>query len=350
MLLIIGLYPPLYKNLIRLLQRKKGKLLSEKFKPAFGMKNKHIQTLYSSFFRNIKQPEIEIEEFTLEDGDFLEAYWHKINNPHANTPIVVLFHGLAGSYESPYIKGIMTSLAKEGFNSVLMHFRSCSGKMNNLPRSYHSGETGDALYFIKSIKKRFPHAKLFGVGYSLGGNMLLKLLGEMGKNSLLDGAVSVSAPLQLDICADAIDNGFSKIYQNHLVKNLNRSLTEKYTKHDMKSLLNFDKKNIKNIKTFWEFDEIYTAPIHGFKSAQDYYTKCSSKQFLKDIDTPTLIIHSADDPFMNADILPNEKELSSQCTFELSKNGGHVGFISASLFKPKYWLETRIIEFIKPFQ
>ncbi len=320
--------------------------MSIKFKAALGMKNRHVQTLYSSFFRKQKQLEVEVEKFILEDGDFLEAYWHKIKNPHANTPIVVLFHGLAGSHKSPYIKGLMRELSGAGFNSVLMHFRSCSGKMNNLPRSYHSGETGDAFYFIKSLKKQFPHAKIFGVGYSLGGNMLLKLLGEMKENSLLDGAVSVSAPMQLDICANVINSGFSKIYQNHLVKNLKESLIKKYSQHDMQSLLNFNQKDVKNIKTFWEFDGIYTAPIHGFESAQDYYTKCSSKQFLKDIQTPTLIIHSSDDPFMNTNIIPTDEEMSPKITLELYKNGGHVGFISGNIFKPEYWLETRIVNFI----
>ena len=321
--------------------------MSNKFKPAFGMKNKHIQTLYSSFFRKIKQPKAEVERFILEDGDFLEAHWYKIKNPHANTPIVVLFHGLAGSYKSPYIQGIINKLSKAGFNSVIMHFRGCSGIANNLPRSYHSGETGDPLYFINSIKKRFPHAKIFGVGYSIGGNMLLKLIGELKKNSLLDGAVSVSAPMQLDICADTMSRGFSKVYQNHLLKELKSSLGKKYLQHDMKSLLNFDASKIKNIKTFWEFDEIYTAPIHGFKSAQDYYTKCSSKQFLKNIDIPTLIIHSKDDPFMNTNILPTDEEISSKTTLELYNYGGHVGFVSGTIFKPKYWLETRITEFLK---
>ena len=243
--------------------------MSTKFKPAFGMKNRHIQTLYSSFFRKIKQPKYHIEKFILEDGDFLEAYWHKITNSKANTPIVILFHGLTGSYNSPYIKGIMKELSIAGFNSVLMHFRGCSGKINDLPRSYHSGETGDALYFINSVKKRFPDAKLYGVGYSLGGNMLLKLLGETNINSPLDGAVSISAPMQLDVCADSINSGFSQIYQKNLMKGLRESLLKKYNKHDMKALINFDKEDIKNLKTFWDFDGVYTAPIHGFKSAKD---------------------------------------------------------------------------------
>jgi len=228
-----------------------------------------------------------------------------------------------------------------------MHFRSCSGVMNHLPRSYHSGETGDALYFIDSLKKRFPQSKLFAVGYSLGGNMLLKLLGEIAQNSPLSGAVAVSAPMQLDICADFIDNGFSKVYQNHLVKDLKSSLVKKYSQHDMKSILNFEEDKVKDIKTFWEFDEAYTAPVHGFSSAQDYYTKSSAKQFLKHIDTPTLIIHSSDDPFMSTKILPTDDEMSSKTTLELYDHGGHVGFIEGSFFKPKYWLDARIVNFIK---
>ncbi|WP_455757224.1 hydrolase [Sulfurimonas sp.] len=320
--------------------------MSDNFRPAFGMKNRHIQTLYSSIFRKNKEPKVEIEKFILNDGDFLECYWNKANNPHANTPIVILFHGLAGSFKSPYIQGMMNSLSEAGFNSVLMHFRSCSGEMNKLPRSYHSGETGDAAEFISSVKKRFPHAKLFGIGYSLGGNMLLKLLGEQGQNSLLDGAVSVSAPMQLDICANVMNKGFSRFYQYHLIKSLKTSLIEKYTMHDMKSLIGIDIDEVKKIKTFWEFDGAYVAPIHGFNSAQDYYTKSSSKRYLRDIRRKTLIIHALDDPFMNNNILPTQTEITKHISLEVSKYGGHVGFISGTIFKPKYWLDSRIINFL----
>ncbi|MFT5660448.1 MAG: putative alpha/beta-fold hydrolase [Sulfurimonas sp.] len=319
--------------------------MSEKFSPSFGMKNKHIQTLYQTFFRKIKEPNFEIEKFILEDGDFLENYWHKIKNSQNNTPIAIIFHGLAGSYESPYIKGIMNSLATAGYNSVLMHFRGCSGKVNNLPRSYHSGETGDALYFIDSLKKIFPNAKLFAVGFSLGGNMLLKLLGEVRENSLLSGAVSISPPMELDICANAINQGFSRIYERHLVNDLNKGLIKKYAVNDIESYIGINVKEVKKLKTFWEFDSAYTAPIHGFKSAQDYYTKCSSRQFLKDIHTPTLIIHSKDDPFMNTKMIPQKHEMSKNVSLELSEYGGHVGFIEGGFFTPKYWLESRIVDF-----
>lgn len=316
------------------------------FKPTFFMKNKHIQTLYSSFFRKRKILEYVIEKFTLSDGDFLDIYWHKTVLSQINTPIVILFHGLTGSFRSPYIQGVMEELTKKGFHTVLMHFRGCAKELNSLPRSYHSGETGDALEFIHSLQIRFPKSSLYGVGYSLGGNMLLKLLGETKEKSPFKACVSVSAPLELDTCADAINQGFSLYYQEHLMKGLRKALRKKYQKHEMESLIQFKEENIASLKTFWDFDGTYTAPIHGFDSAQDYYSKCSSKQFLKDIHTPTLLIHAVDDPFMNDSIIPTADEVSSNVSLEISKNGGHVGFIEGSFFSPSYWLEKRITSFI----
>ena len=292
---------------------------------------------------------MEVERFELSDGDFLECYWHKKPKQDSSTPIVILFHGLAGSYKSSYIQGTMQELAKSGFTSVLMHFRGCSGVENELPRSYHSGESGDAQEWVKHVHSDFPNSKIFTIGYSLGGNMMLKLLGELGDKSLITAAISVSAPLQLDICANKMDRGFSKFYQHILLKDLNRALKKKYDKFDMNSHLNMKKSEIKNLKTFWEFDGAYTAPIHGFSSAQDYYTKCSSKQFLKDIKTPTLIIHSNDDPFMTTEILPNKNEISKYITLEVSQHGGHVGFVEGTIFKPNYWLEQRVVNYFTAF-
>ena len=319
--------------------------MSGKFTPTFFMRNRHLQTLFASFFRNTLRAETTQERLYLDDGDFLDLNWHFIPKTKANTPIVILFHGLTGSVKSHYIGGMMHTLSQNGFNSVLMHFRSCSHEINNLPRSYHSGETQDALFCIHTIKKRFPKAELFGVGYSLGGNMLLKLLGELKQNTPLKAAVSVSAPMQLDICADVMKKGFSSFYQKHLMKGLKDALKKKYLEHDMYSLIGLEEKNIKTLKTFWDFDTIYTAPIHGFSSAQDYYTKSSSKQYLKYISTPTLIIHASDDPFMNDSILPRVDEISDSILLEVSSHGGHVGFIAGSFFQPKYWLEERIIDF-----
>ena len=320
--------------------------MNQIFKPNFFMQNAHFQTVFATLFRKKIPLHFTKKEFTLSDGDFVETYWHDTQKQEQNTPLVVLFHGLAGSFESPYIRGSIKALNDAGFNCVIMHFRGCAQKQNTLARSYHSGDSGDALEFLNALKKEFPQTKLHAIGYSLGANMLLKLLGEIKENNLLESAVAVSAPMLLDICANRMMQGFSRYYQHRLLQDLNRSLEKKYSKHDMQTLLNLPQKEIKNIKTFWEFDEAYTAPIHGFSSAQDYYTKSSAKQFLKSIATPTLIIHAKDDPFMTPEVIPSPQELSNAITLEVSEKGGHVGFVGGTLFSPEYYLEQRILRFL----
>ena len=315
------------------------------FKPKLTLKNRHLQTLYAPLFRKQTTPKVEVEHFNLEDGDFLESYWYN-EKPNDNRPIVVLFHGLAGSFNSPYIQGIMKALEAKGFSSVLMHFRGCSGKENLLPRAYHSGDTADARAWLNYLRVKYKESNLYAIGYSIGGNMLLKLLGEDGEKSILQSAVSVSAPMDLDITAKTINKGFSKRYQAHLLKPLKETLLAKFDKFDMEILLNKTRQDIQNIKTIEEFDEYYTAPINGFKSAQDYYKKCSAKQFLKDIKVPTLIIHALDDPFMTPKILPCENEISEHIQLKITKHGGHVGFVHGGIFKPKYWLEERIVDYL----
>ena len=305
------------------------------------MRNRHIQTLFASFFRKDRLQKVVTQEFTLPDGDFLEVVWNKAT-PKDNQPIVVLFHGLAGSVNSPYIVGLMNALQKKGYSSVLMHFRGCGKKENLKPRAYHSGDTADAKAWIEYLHKTYPNNPLHAVGFSIGGNMLLKLLGEWQEQTALRSAVSVSAPMRLDICANTIEKGFAKVYQDYLLKPLKKSLLAKYKKFDMKELIGIDEQRVKEIKTIREFDECYTAPMHGFASSEEYYERCSAQQFLKDIRTPTLIIHALDDPFMTPDILPKSDEVSEFVALEVSPCGGHVGFVGG-LFGVEYWLEERII-------
>ncbi len=315
------------------------------FKPATGLKNAHLQTLYPALLRRQPLPDIENETFEFEDGDFTDCYWHHKPSTKTTKPIVILFHGLQGSYNSSYIQGMMFALDKAGFTAVLMHFRGCSGKANRLPRSYHSGDTEDAKAWIRHLKEQYLHAPLYAVGYSLGGNMLLKLLGEQGGVSLLYAAVSISAPMQLDVSARRMEKGFSRFYQYYLLRNLKMTMKQKYKDHAMQSLLSIDQKELGKIKNFYAFDEFYTAPIHGFNSAEDYYQRSSAKQFLKKIATPTLIIQSLDDPFMTDEILPNKDEISDFVELEVYDHGGHVGFVSGTVLKPKYWLEERVVDF-----
>ena len=320
----------------------------DRFKPSIIIQNRHIQTVGAMVFTKPADIKIEIEQFELDDGDFLECFWHRYSND-PTTPIVILFHGLAGSFKSHYIQQIMPKLATNNFNTVIMHFRSCSGKMNRLLRSYHSGETGDAKAFIKHIQHLYPKAKLFAVGYSLGANMLLKMLGEYKDTSPITAAVSVSAPMQLDICATQLNTGTSKLYQAYLMKDLRKFLYAKAKMHDTKKMIGLDIKDIKNIKTFWDFDEAYTAPAHGFTSAQDYYNKSSSKQYLKSIRTKTCIIQALDDPFMTPKILPHKHEYTKDTQLLICKHGGHVGFIQNLFPKPRFYLNDTIIQYFNNF-
>ena len=315
------------------------------FKPPLLLRNQHLQTLYATLFRQQSTPKVEIESFTLADGDFIECYWYH-QKPTDNRPIVTLFHGLAGSFKSPYIIGVMKALERRGFASVLMHFRGCSGKPNLLPRAYHSGDTADARAWLDYLKVNYKESRLYAVGYSIGGNMLLKLLGEDKKSTPLKSAIAISAPMDLHITAKTINQGFSKRYQSHLLEPLKKSLLQKYAQFDMEKLIQLSKEDVSQIETIEEFDEKYTAPINGFLSASDYYTRCSAKQFLKDIEIPTLIIHALDDPFMTPDVLPQPRELSKQVELKIFKYGGHVGFVTGNFFRPKYWLEESIVNYL----
>ena len=307
------------------------------FQPTFFLKNRHLQTLYPTLMKKNPSLKYSIEEFTLSDGDFLELFWYKKN---LNKKIVILLHGLGGSYRSPYIPSLMQSLYYAGFSPVLVHFRGCGTKPNNLPRSYHSGDTGDISEVIDRLAVQ--NDNIFLIGFSLGANVALKYLAEKKDTTPVKKAIAVSTPFKLDICSTQIDKGFAKIYQYRLLQQLKSMLLEKKRRFE----LPFSKKQIQSIQNFWEFDALYTAPIHGFKNAKHYYDTSSSYYILKKITTPTLLIHAEDDPFMTPEVLPKKDSLPAKVTLQLLKHGGHVGFVSGSFFKPCYWLDRRITEFL----
>ena len=280
-----------------------------------------------------------MERLTLPDGDFIDLAWTK-SKPDK---IVIVLHGLEGSIDSSYAKGMLAAINKKGWLGVFMHFRGCSGEHNLKDRSYHSGETGDIRFLVETLRKRHPETTLSALGFSLGGNALLKYLGEYKDNSHLKVAVTVSVPYLLSNSAVKLEKGFSRIYQRHLLNRLVNKTLSKFK--DREAPINIT--DIKSWNTFLLFDHHITAPIHGFKSGNDYYEQSSSRQYLKKITTPTLLIHSKDDPFMSVDAIPNKDDLSESVTLELSDHGGHVGFISGSTpWNATYWLEERIPEFL----
>jgi len=310
------------------------------FKPAWWLCNAHAQTLWPYLFQKKLRLHLAHERLELPDGDFIDLCW---TEQRSNT-IVIIIHGLEGSIDSHYARGIIPAIHKNGWQAVFMHFRGCSGEHNRLARSYHSGDTGDIEYLIETLQRRYPGINLIAVGYSLGGNALLKYLGETAGRERLKGAVAVSVPFELAQGSLRLENGFSRLYQRHLLKRLQTKIMSKFTGMQAPLALN----KIPHLDTFMRFDDAITAPLHGFKDVHDYYSRCSSRQFLRNIRIPTLVIHAQDDPFLTPDAIPDPGEMSEELRFELSKHGGHVGFISGNNpLKPVYWLEQRIPAFIR---
>ena len=308
------------------------------FKPAWWLRSPHLQTLWPVFFKKRHKLDLKNEQVELDDGDFLDLCWSKKQSDKS----VLVLHGLEGDINSHYINGIVYRLEQSGYKPVLMHFRGCSGRVNRLARAYHSGETGDLAYIVEYIKKVTGSYPFAAIGYSLGGNVLLKWLGETGRNNPLKKAVAVSVPFRLQDAAKRLERGVSKIYRKHLLISLRKTYIEKF--RQMKSPIDVD---VTQLKSFWEYDDKVTAPLHGFSGAREYYEKCSSRQFLKDINVSTRIIHSSDDPFMFETTVPDAEELNRNIDFLLTCGGGHVGFVSgSSLISLNYWAENKVIEFI----
>jgi len=311
-----------------------------------GFSNPHFQTILPSILNRRKKAYYLHQRFELDDGDFLDLAWQQLPSLDSR-PIIIIFHGLEGSVRSPYAFRMMAALDKKGFNSVVMHFRGCYVETNRLARAYHSGETEDAKSIIKYLLKSYPQRPLGAVGYSLGGNMLMKLQGELAETSPLFAAVSVSAPLRLEMTADHINSGASRFYQKILMDSLKKRLLEKFEQHDYEKILGLKKEDVPKWKSFWEYDDLFTGPVHGFEDAEDYYTRSSAQQYLQYIARPALIIHAKDDPFMPISVLPDEMTLPENISLEVSDHGGHVGFIGGSFLHPRHWLEERIPSFFE---
>jgi predicted alpha/beta-fold hydrolase len=233
----------------------------------------------------------------------------------------------------------MNAFAKSGWLSVMMHFRGCSGKPNKKARAYHSGEVTDARFFLEQLNQQFPNNPKVAVGISLGGNMLANYLAQYKDDPILSAATIVSAPLDLSACANRIEQGFSKVYKRYLLSSLKRNALQK---HDLiQGELALSYRSIKRVTRLYEFDDLVTAPLHGFKDAQDYYDQCSGLSKLQQISLPTLIIHAKDDPFMTEAVIP-KFVLPDNIDYRLYENGGHVGFLTGTALKPKFWLEEAL--------
>lgn len=306
------------------------------FEAPWWLRGANRQTLFASKMRSTPPVAYEMEEFQLSDGDFVDLAW----TGRPGGALVVVLHGLEGSHDSIYVRGLLNQVTARGWRGVVLNFRGCSGRPNRLDRAYHSGDTGDIDEVMSRLLERpeLRDAPVGVVGYSLGGNVLVKWLGERGGEHPARCAVAVSVPYELATCAERMSEGFSRVYQAHLLRSLKRKLVEKLPDHPPMDWT----------RTFWEWDEHVTAPLHDFDGADDYYARCSSRPYVGQIRVPSLLLHAADDPFMRPTVVPQAHELPAAVSLEVSAGGGHVGFVYGSNpLRPRFWLEERIPAFLE---
>lgn len=322
-------------------------IINSTFKPAWWLKNPHAQTIYPTLTRRQSVTFDYQERIELPDGDFIDLSW-ATHGLESTTPLVIFLHGLGGNTHSSYVAGQLNAYHRHGWRAVFMHFRGASPEPNRLARAYHTGETRDLNYVLELLVQREPQTKKALVGVSLGGNVVLKWLGEEPKQTVVTAAVAISVPFQLRLVADKVNQGLSRLYQHYLLQKLKRMFKLKYQQYPNE--LNAYWHAIESSRCFWTFDDRVTAPLHGFAHVHDYYRAASSRQFLTHITIPTLMIHALDDPFMTPAVIPEAHELSPTTTLELSRCGGHVGFIAGHVpGVPIYWLDQRVPTFLQQY-
>ncbi len=323
------------------------RIVRSQFRPARWLRNRHAQTIYPSVpWASPERLTLRREVLKLPDGDETAVDWVvETEGTPKSAPLLIILHGLEGSAESTYARMLMQAAAARQWRCCVLHFRDCGDYRNVLPRRYHAGETNDMRYFVAKLERDGQFGPMVAAGYSLGGNVLLKYLGESGAGCPLNGAAAVCVPLDLHACAEALNKGISKGYQRYLLKRMKQSVTRKFDRHTAA----FDWDKAMAAKTFAEFDDAVTAPLHGFAHKDDYYDRCSSLRFLKHIERPTLIVNALDDPFMTPDVIPEPEALSDDVTLEVSEHGGHVGFIEGGPpWRPRFYLPDRLIGFLEP--
>ena len=292
----------------------------------------HLQTILPALARAPRVP-FRRERWETPDGDFIDLDWAEPAG--AGGPLLALFHGLEGSSASHYVGSIAAEALTRGWRCVVPHFRGCSGELNRLPRAYHSGDSAEVGWILDRLNPRFA------AGISLGGNALLKHLGEAGAKARVTRAAAVSAPLDLAAAGRALDRGLCRLlYTRMFLGTLREKSILKHARYPGA----FDLARASAATTFWEFDDAVTAPLHGFAGADDYWARSSSGPWLSSIRIPTLVLNARNDPFMPAaalDALQSRRDIPAEVTLEFPTTGGHAGFPGR-----KHWLARRVLEFL----
>ena len=307
----------------------------------------HAQTIYPLLIRPDPLP-YHRDRWETPDGDFIDLDWNVVppaSNGADTRPLLVLFHGLEGSSVSHYAITLMRAATAIGWSGVVVNFRGCSGESNRLPRAYHSGDSDEIDWILRRLRALCPTRPCYAVGVSLGGNALLKWLGERqaGAGDCLRAAAAISAPLDLTACGHHLARGFNRIYTQYFLRTLKRNATEKLRRYPGL----FDERRMSAANSLYEFDDVVTAPLHGFAGADDYWCKASSKPWLTGIRLPTLVLNAQNDPFLPAQALPLARQAAASVRLEFPRQGGHVGFVTGSLPGRLDWLPQRLLHFFQ---
>ncbi len=314
------------------------------FRPPWWAPGAHAQTLAGRFLRRPPRVPLERERWSTPDGDFLDLDFTP--DPDPSAPLALVLHGLEGSARRAYCLCTYAALAARGVPSVGLNFRGCSGEPNLRARAYHSGETGDAAWVLDRLRARHPERAFFAVGFSLGGNVLLRLLAELAQRDErgLAGAAAVSVPYDLGAGADHLARSrIGRLYTRHFLRSLVASARAK--EHLLAERVDLDAAAA--ARTLRDFDDRVTAPLHGFRSAEDYYRQSSSAGLLDRVRTPTLLIHAEDDPFLPHSAIPLTAIAENpDLHLSLTPRGGHVGFLQGSPLAPETWAEASVARFL----
>lgn len=313
------------------------------FRAPWWLRGAHAQTIAGKLLRPAVNVPLRRERITTPDGDFLDL---DMTHGPDDRPLVVVLHGLEGSARRRYMLLTYRALRRAGMEAVGLNFRGCSGEPNRTSRAYHSGETDDLRHVLKLLRTRFPDRRLGAVGFSLGGNALLKFLAEEGDGAVVDGAVAVSVPYDLAAGARTIGSGlFGRLlYTTYFMRSLKRKTEERaelVAEH-------CDMDQVRAARTLRQFDDAATAPLHGFLDADDYYARSSSGPLLPRIRVPTLLLHARDDPFLPADRIPATAIAENPVLLDgIMDHGGHAGFISGAPWRPRSWAEEEAARFLQ---
>lgn len=312
------------------------------FAPAPWLWNPHLQTVYGALLAPAPRVRFRRERWDTPDGDFVDV---DFVDGMDGSPWVHLYHGLEGSSNSPYARMLMSHVARRGWRGSVFHFRGCSGEPNRLPRAYHSGDTDEIEWSMERIRNLAGKGAVYAAGVSLGGNAFAKWLGENGAKATcyVDRAAAISAPLDLMAAGEALGCGFARAYSWHFLQTLKRTAIAKLTRFPGL----YDARTVRRARSLRDFDNVVTAPLHGFRDTDDYWTRASAKPHLKGIRVPTLLLNARDDPFLPAHALPKPDEVSRHVTLEFPAHGGHVGFVSRPFPGNIEWLPKRLMGFFE---